>query len=114
MSKPKRNDIIVLETRSSSTDAKMKVTHYRHYALARAAKVNRQGIVEQYQKPDMGYAYTLDKGQRVLTIADAEKQAAARKLFETIKDNWFPTAEAVKDAILSQLEPTDGVWRAGV
>lgn len=105
-SKAKKGDIIVLETRSSSTDAKMKTTHYTHYALAQAAKVNRQGIVVEYQKPDMGYPYTLDKGQRVLTIADPEKQAAARRLFETVKDNWFPTAEAIKDAILSQLEPT--------
>lgn len=102
--KVKRGDIIVLETHSSSTDAKMKVTHYTHYAIARAAKVDRQGLVVEYQKPDMGYAYTLDKGQRVLTILDPIKQAAARKLFETVKDNFFPTSEAIKDAILSQLE----------
>jgi len=105
-SKAKKGDIIVIETTSSSTDAKMKVTRYTHYALARAAKVNRQGIVIEYQKPDMGYPYTLDRGQRVMTIADPEKQAAARKLFETIKDNWFPNAEAIKDAILQQVEKT--------
>lgn len=104
--KTKTGDIIVLETHSNSTDAKMKVTRYTHYALARAAKVNRQGIVEQYQKPDMSYPYTLDKGQRVLTIADPEKQAAARKLFDTITDNWFTTTEVIKDAILQQLEKT--------
>lgn len=104
MSKAKRNDIIVLETRSSSTNSKMKVTHYTHYAFAKAAKVNRQGIVEQYQKPDMGHPYSLDKNQRVLTIADPEKQAAARRLFATITDNWFPDAETVKQAILEQLE----------
>ena len=104
MSKAKRNDIIVIETRSSSTDSKMKITHYTHYALARAAKVNRQGIVEQYQKSDMNYPYSLDKNQRVLTITDPEKQAAARKLFATITDNWFSDAEAIKQAILGQLE----------
>lgn len=102
MSKAKRNDVIVIESRHTSTDAKMKKTEYVSYALAKAVKVNRQGIVEQYQKPDMGYAYTLDKGQRVMTINDPAKQAAAKDLFSTIRENYFPNAEAVKAAILER------------
>jgi hypothetical protein len=102
MSKAKRNDIIAIESRHTSTDIKMKKHEYVSYFLAKAVKVNRQGIVVEYQKPDMGYAYTLDKGQRVLTIADPMKQAAARELFATIKENYFPDTQSLREAILDR------------
>jgi hypothetical protein len=99
--KPRINDVIVIETRSSSTDAKMKTTKYSTFFFAYVAKVDRKGIVSQYRKEEKAYPVMLDHNQRVMTILDADRQADARVAFKTVEQNFFTDADDVRNLIMS-------------
>jgi hypothetical protein len=102
--KPRINDVIVIETRSSSTDAKMKTTHYSSFFFAYVAKVDRKGIVTEYRKQNGAYPVMLDYNQRVRTILDADRQAEARIAFEAVEENFFTDVEDVRKLILGVRE----------
>ena len=99
--KPRINDVIVIETRSSSTDAKMKTTRYSTFFFAYVAKVDRKGIVTEYRKQKGAYPVMLDHNQRVMTILDADRQADARIAFEAVEENFFTDADDVRNLIMS-------------
>ena len=110
MYKTKKNDIVVVEVTSSSTDIKMRTTTYKWYQLAKAERVSRKGIVERYIRPCDSHPYTVDSRHRVLTITDADKQAAVRRLYATLgvhSDNEYDTPETLRNAILAYLEPAE-------
>ena len=102
--KPRINDVIVIETRSSSTDAKMKTTRYSTFFFAYVAKVDRKGIVTEYRKQNGAYPVMLDYNQRVRTILDADRQAEARIAFEAVEENFFTDVEDVRKLILGVRE----------
>ena len=101
--KVKRGQIVALETQTSSTALNGKTTRGRYYMLARATKVDRGGILIEYQKQDNAYSYTLDRGQRAYTLGD-EYQPAAHDLFKSIKVNHWDDVEGVKAAIKDRVE----------
>ena len=99
----KKGAIIVIENRSSYTEARtFKVKESTSYFVAKATKVGRDGIVQEYQKADSNYTYPVDfTNQSVMVIGDKDKQVKAKRLYENLKDNWFPRVEHVRDAILA-------------
>lgn len=97
--KAKKGDAIVIETRGSSTDVKMKTTRYTYYKIAKCAKADRQGRVTQIEFPHSP-VYTLDATQRVICIADADRQEAAKRLYANVKDNYFGTIDEIRKAVL--------------
>lgn len=96
----KKGDAIVIETHSSSTDAKtFKVNRYTYYKIARCAKADRKGVVTHIEFPDSP-VYMLDKTQRVICIGDPDRQEAAKRLYAKVRDNFFNTRDDIKKAIL--------------
>jgi len=102
--KPRINDVIVIETRSSSTDAKMKTTHYSNFFFAYVAKVDRKGIVTEYRKQKNAYPFMLDRNQRVMTITDPDRQADARAVFASLAENFFLHVDEIRKLILGVRE----------
>lgn len=101
VNKAKKGDIVVIETKSSSTEAKtFKVTHYSYFKIAKVTKADRQGRVTLYETPT-SYPTSVSVNERVICITDPEKQAAAQRLYANIKDNWFDKREDVQKAVLA-------------
>lgn len=97
MFKSKRGETIVVRQKTSSTALHGKTTHYERYFLARATRVNRQGIVEEYMRLNC-MPERVNKFQQVLVISDADKQEAAAALYPMGLE--WPTPDALKAAIL--------------
>jgi len=98
--KPRVNDVIVIEKRSSSTSADLKTTYHTSYTFALVAKVDRKGIVQQFKASEKALPFTLDRNQRVITITDPERQADAREAFADLIENFFLDLEEVRKLIL--------------
>lgn len=98
--KPRVNDVIVIEKRSSSTAANMKTTYYTSYTFALVAKVDRKGIVQQFKASEKALPFTLDHNQRVITITDPERQSDARVVFASLGENFFTDIDDVRNLIL--------------
>jgi len=96
-------DIVVIGTTRSSTAANMKTTKYEEYFLSIAAKATRDGLVTEYYRQTHAHTYTLDYNQRVIAITDADKQAAAKKVFLANETRVFPDVETLKTEIISAL-----------
>jgi hypothetical protein len=102
--KAKRNTIAVLEQEGSSTSVSMKTKRHLTYYLVEVASVDRGGIAQKYRKTPNGPAYiTQNRGQRILVIADADKQAAARRLFDAEPGYAYTNIEAIRHAILNEV-----------
>jgi hypothetical protein len=99
----RRGYIVAIETQTSITDRHGATTRGSYYMLAKVAKANRAGIAVEYQKQDNAYSYTLDRGQRVLTLPE-EYQLAAHDLFKSIKVNHWDDVEGIKAAIKDRVE----------
>jgi hypothetical protein len=98
--KAKKGDAIVIETKSSATNAKtFKVTHYSYFKIARCAKADRQGRVILYETPTT-YPTSVSVNERVICIGDPVLQDKAKALYAKVKDNWFDNREDIKKAIL--------------
>jgi hypothetical protein len=102
--KPRINDVIVIEKRSSSTAANMKTTYHTSYTFALVAKVNRKGIVQQFKASEKALPFTLDRNQRVITITDPDRQADARVVFGSLAENFFTDIDDVRKLILGVRE----------
>jgi len=98
--KPRVNDVIIIETRKSSTSIDLKVTNYSTYEFAFAAKVDRKGVVQQYRKEEKAYPVMLDYNQRVITITDPDRQADARAVFASLAENFFLHVDEIRKLIL--------------
>ena len=100
----KRNTIAVLEQESSSMSVGMKTTRYLTYSLVEVTSVDRSGIAQKYRKTPGGPAYiTQSRGQRILLITDADRQAAARRLFDTEPGFGYTNMDAIRHAILNEV-----------
>lgn len=98
--KAKKGDIVVIETKSSSTEINtMKVSHYSYFKLAKVSKADRQGRVTLYETPT-SYPTSVSVNERVICISDPDRQAAAQRLYGKIEDNWFNKREDVQKAVL--------------
>lgn len=98
--KAKKGDIVVIETKSSSTEAKtFKVSHYSYFKVAKVAKADRQGRVTLYETPT-SYPTSVSVNERVICISDPVMQDKAKALYGSIKDNWFDKREDVQKAVL--------------
>lgn len=99
--KAKKGDIVVIETKSSSTTINtMKVNYYSYFKIAKVVKADRQGRVTLYETPT-SYPTSVSVNERVICIADPDRQAAAQRLYANIKDNWFGKREDVQSAVLA-------------
>jgi hypothetical protein len=95
--------IVVIGTTHSSTAANMKTTKYEEYFLGVAVKATRDGLVTEYCKQTNAHPYTLDYNQRVIGISDADKQVAAKKVFEADEGRVFADVETLKSAIIAAM-----------
>lgn len=103
--KAKRGDVFLLEHTTVWTAVKtFEKTTSQYYILAKATRVNREGVVTQYRRAHCNYVEALGTGDRVLLITDPTLQGAARDLFDTLKDDYFPSADRAKSAILDRAE----------
>lgn len=101
MLKVKRSDVILIERNSSYTMLHGKTVPHRYCFFARAHTVTRDGRVEKFYKlGEEGLPYTFDKGDRVMTITDLDKQILARNFVASLKDNNFDSLEQARDALL--------------
>lgn len=104
MIKAKRNTIAVLEQEGSSTSVGLKTDRYLTYFLVEVASVDRSGIAQKYRKTPGGPAYiTQNRGQRILLVTDADKQAAARRLFDAEPGYAYTNMDAIRHAILDEI-----------
>lgn len=99
MIKAKKGDIVVIETTTSITAKDFKTSKYTYYKIAKCAKADRQGRVTQIEFPHSP-VYSLDATQRVICIADPDRQEAAKRLYANVKDNYFGTREEIQKAVL--------------
>ena len=95
MIKAKHNTIAVLEQVGFEQTT---------YFLVEVASVDRSGIAQKYRKTPGGPAYiTQNRGQRILLVTDADKQAAARRLFDTEPGYAYTNMDAIRHAILNEV-----------
>lgn len=98
--KAKKGDIVVIETKSSSTTIKtLKVNHYSYFKLAKVVKADRRGLVTLYETRT-SYPTSVSVNERVICISDPDKQEAAQRLYGKLEDNWFDKREDVQKAVL--------------
>jgi hypothetical protein len=102
--KVKRGAVVVVENNSSSTDIHGKKNRYQYYFLAYAHRVNRQGIVTEWRKPDSHYSFSVDANQRILTIDLDAYQAAAQDICSRTFDNYFGDPQKVRDLVNDRVE----------
>ena len=101
MVKAKLNDIVCIQTTHSFTEVNnLRTKTYKTFVLAKAVKVNRKGVVEQYVVEPNAYPETTNKLQIVMVIGDPVRQASAKDLFNTLKGKTFSDAESVKSMIV--------------
>ena len=103
--KARKGDVVAIRHESTYTDAKtFKRTKQSYYKLAYATKVDRTGRVKQFRTVTSPHDEPVGATHWVCVISDPDRQAAARDLAASIKDNYFGDAEAVKAAILDRIE----------
>ncbi len=110
MSKPRKNDICIIERSHSMTRVNGPTERYTSYSFARVNTTTREGIVKTVVLGASGSGTVLDVNRdklRVLTIDDATKNNAARRAGERVSwsDNAFDTVDAVRQLILAELTP---------
>jgi hypothetical protein len=98
MAKTKRGKVIMIATKKSMTDIKMKKTYYIDYTLAKAAGT-KDGIVTSYRLPNGEKRYELAKGfQTAMVITDEALQNAAQRLFERAEHGGVSIFDNMEDA----------------
>jgi len=103
--KAKRNDVVVVEVKHSSTDVKLKTTTYYTYFLAKAVKVARDGKVVEFIRPHWGRPEMVTVRNRIFVITGDDKQGAAREIYATeLGAMDFDDAEQIKAAIIDKVE----------
>jgi hypothetical protein len=103
--KARKGDVVAIKHESTYTDAKtFKRTKQSYYKLAYATKVDRTGRVKQFRTVTSPHDEPVGATHWVCVISDPDRQAAARDLAASIKDNYFGDADAVKAAILDRIE----------
>ena len=101
MTKAKLNDIVCIKTKHSFTEVNnLRTKIYDTFVLAKAVKVNRKGIVEQYIVEPNAYPEMVNAFQTVMVISDPVRQAASKDLFNKLKGKTFSDAESVKSMIV--------------
>lgn len=103
--KVKKGDAVILQQRHSYHDNKLKRHEYVTYQVAKATSVDRKGIVTGVQLPH-GEKPALLGSYRILTVVEPDKQAAARRILETVRieDNVWHDAEKLKADIVALCE----------
>lgn len=100
----KRGEIAVIEQMRSYMTAKMEMKPYRRFYLAKIKSTRRDGLVKSYITTDGG-VFDVLPGDSVHVIAQLDKQAAAKKAFESYSGiAVWTTLRGVKQAILNHLE----------
>lgn len=103
--KARKGDVVAIRHESTYTDAKtFKRTKQSYYKLAYATKVDRTGRVKQFRTVTSPHDEPVCATHWVCVISDPDRQAAARDLAGSIKENYFGDADAVKAAILDRVE----------
>jgi len=103
--KAKRNDVVVVEVKHSSTDVKLKTTTYYTYFLAKAVKVARDGKVVEFIRPHWGRPEMVTVRNRIFVITGDDKQGAAKEVYATeLGAMDFDDAEQIKAAIIDKVE----------
>jgi len=103
--KAKRNDIVVVEVKHTSTNVKLKTTTYYTYFFAKAVKVARDGKVIEFIRPHWGRPEMVTVRNRIMVIVDADKQGAAKEIYATeLGAMDFDDADQIKAAILDRVE----------
>ena len=99
--KAKRNQIVAICTRHSSTSAKMKRSIYHTWRLAEVTSVDRKGIAQKWRYEPNAYEYARSVNDYVNVISQPDKQAAARRAFDK-NVGAFDDQESLKQAILAE------------
>jgi RNA polymerase subunit RPABC4/transcription elongation factor Spt4 len=103
--KARKGDVVAIRHDITLTNAKtFKRTKQSYYKLAYATKVDRTGRVTEFQNVCSNWKEKVAANNWVCVISDPDRQAAARDLAASIKDNYFGDADAVKTAILDRIE----------
>lgn len=105
ITKAKRNDIVVISLRHTSTTAKFKTLFHYTFFLAKATSVSREGRVLKYTRPHWGSSEAVDLRHCVYVIAEDDKQGAAKEIYATeLGARDFDDADQIKAAILDRVE----------
>lgn len=108
MVKVKLNSIVCIQTTHSFTEVNsLRTKIYKTFVLAKAVKVNRKGLVVEYQTQNDSTPLKVNgKNQIVMVIGDPDKQAAAKDLFLNSKNTTFKNGDAARQAILDHMQMT--------
>lgn len=103
--KAKRNDIVVIEVKHSSTNVKLKTKTHFTYFFAKVMKVARDGKVIEFIRPQWGRPEMVTVRNRIMVIVDADKQGAAKEIYAT---EWgamdFDNIDQIRTVILDKVE----------
>lgn len=110
LNKVRKGDVVALRVEHSETNVKMQTHRYVRWVLATVYEASRDGLARRVVIAGSSHSVETARIGEVFTIADGDKQKAAKRLIEATSRAGceYETAEALKEAVRAALSAAEG------